>query len=311
LNFARPIWTLSFRLSLAANGSLDEDERVKGCKSDSNDRLSIAIFGDDLRRCRRNRKRSFMNRNFQKVFFVFVLSLLVFAGNSFALQLKGEREFVGAINNTIRIRMKLAQSGNAIRGTYLYERVGKDIQLNGTISGQQITLKETDASGNQTGSFKGRFVTADLIEGTWSNADGTKTFPFRVAASVEPASTSTSANDGIGGEYVRVDAKGRIEKVSGASINVRLLKDGTVEIAGDATLVVDAKRGNVRTGNVEGTYKLSGNKLFVKGEGQYDCALTITFGKGSLEVTDDNGQCGGLAVSFDGSYKRIGAAKFQ
>lgn len=250
-----------------------------------------------------------MNRIFQKS--VFILSLFALVSSVSAAPLQGEREFTGTINNTIRIRMHLAQSGNTIGGTYLYEKVGKDIHLNGSLSGQQITMKETDAKGNHTGTFKGRFVTSEVIEGTWSNADGSKTFPFRVSTSAVASPSATSSSDGISGEYARVDAKGRIEKVSGASINVKLLADGAVEIQGEAVLVVNAKTDNVRTGNVDGTYKLSGNKLVVKGEGEYDCALTITFGKGALTVTDDNGNCGGLAVSFNGDYKRIGAPKFQ
>lgn len=249
-----------------------------------------------------------MNCRFQKS--VFIL-LFAFVTTVSAVPLQGEREFTGVINNTLRIRMKLTQSGDQIGGTYLYEKVGKDIQLNGTLNGQQITMKETDANGNHTGTFKGRFVGSDIIEGTWSNAAGTKTFSFRVRATVGASLPTASSSDHITGEYARLDAKGRIEKVSGASINIRLLTDGFVEIEGEAFLVVDAKRGNVRTGNVEGKYNLRGNKLIVKGEGQYDCSLTVTFGKGTLEVTDDNNQCGGLGVNFDGSYKRIGPPKFQ
>jgi len=251
-----------------------------------------------------------MNGCLQK--FILLLLLLAFVVLVSAAAVQSEREFSGTINNTIRIRLKITQSGNAIRGTYLYEKVGKDIQLNGSVNGQQqVTIKETDANGNQTGIFKGRFIGSDVLEGTWSNADGTKTFPFRVSTGSAASLPAASSNDGITGEYVRLDAKGRIEKESGAGINVRLLKDGSAEIQGEAVLVVDAKRGNVRTGNVEGTYKLNGNKLLVKGEGEYDCSLTITFGKGTLEVTGDNNQCGGLGVNFDGSYKRVGAPKFQ
>ena len=249
-----------------------------------------------------------MKRLRQRWLLIPMLSVMLLSINTFA---QTEREFTGTINNTIRIRMRITQSGNTIRGTYLYEKIGKDIQLNGTISGQQLTLQESDASGNQTGVFKGRFVTADTIEGIWSSADGTKSFPFRVSLSATARLPATSAMDGINGQYARVDARGRIEKDSGAGINVRTLAGGTVEIQGEATLVIDAKRGNVRTGNVEGKYKLNGNKLMVKGEGQYDCGLTITFGKGTLAVTDDNGNCGGLGVSFDGDYKRIGAPKFH
>jgi hypothetical protein len=250
-----------------------------------------------------------MNGGFQKsVFIVWLLATVISVS---AVPLQGEREFTGAINNTIRIRMKLAQRGDQIRGSYLYEKVGKDIQLNGAVNGQQISMKEADANGNHTGTFKGRFVTADVIEGVWSNAEGTRTFPFRVSASTGSGAPATSSTDAFTGEYARLDAKGRIDKVSGASLNIRLLKDGVVEMEGEAFLVVDAKRGNVRTGNVEGRYSLRGNKFIVKGESQYDCSLTVTFGKGRLEVTDDNNQCGGLGVNFDGSYKRIGPPKFQ
>jgi hypothetical protein len=250
-----------------------------------------------------------MNRTFQKL--VFMVLLLAIVPSVSAVPRQGEREYVGAMNNSIRIRMKLAQNGRQINGSYIYEKVGKPLQLRGTVSGQQITLTETDANGNHTGTFKGRFVTADLIEGSWTNPEGTKTMPFNVKAITGGPAHSPSSSDILSGEYARVDAKGRIEKNSGASINVNLHKDGSAEIQGDASLVIDAKRGNVRTGTVEGKYNLRGNKLLVKGASAYDCSLLITFGKGTLTVTDDNGNCGGLGVSFNGDYKRIGSPKFE
>jgi hypothetical protein len=244
----------------------------------------------------------------QRWIYLSLLSVMALSSITFA---QNEREYIGAINKTILIRMKISRSGDVIRGTYRYEKIGKDLQLNGRVEGQKITLYETDAKGNRTGMFVGRLEGPDSIEGTWSNADGTRSLPFAVIASRTTRPTATPASDDIGGEYARVDAKGRLEKESGATINVRTLANGLVEIAGEATLVIDAKRGNVRTGNVEGKYKLNGNKLSVKGAGEYDCAMTLTFGKGRLAVTGDNGNCGGLSVSFDGDYKRIGAAKFQ
>jgi hypothetical protein len=244
---------------------------------------------------------------YRSVVILFLLSFVASVG----VASQEERQFSGAINGTIRIRMKLTQTGNTLRGTYLYEKVGKDIQLNGSLNGQQFILKETDAEGNHTGTFKGRFSGSNQIEGTWSSADGIRNFPFRLSAAAAAALPAASSGDGFSGEYARLDARGRIDKVSGATLNVRLLKDGSVEIQGDAFLVVDAKRGNVRTGNVEGTYRLKGNRLTVKGEGQYDCSLSISFGKERLEISDDNNQCGGLGVNFDGTYKRLGPPKLQ
>ena len=54
---------------------------------------------------------------------------------------------------------------------------------------------------------------------------------------------------------------------------------------------------------------INGNQLNLEGDG--GCQIKIVFGKGSLEVTEYNGQCGGLGVSFIGTYKRAGAPKCQ
>ena len=231
---------------------------------------------------------------------------------AFAGQAQGEREYVGAMGNSLRIRMTLNIEGRSVQGHYVYEAVGKPLALAGTVSGKQITLRETDADGNHTGTFKGQFVTATLIEGNWSNPAGTKTLPFSVKAIAGSSASppASAASDGVSGQYQRVDASGRIQKVSGSTLNVQL-QGRSVKVQGQAFLVINAQTGNVRTGHVEGTFKLSGTVVRVKGDDDYSCAMTLTFGKGTLDVTGDNGQCGGLAVSFTGSYRRVGPAKFD
>jgi hypothetical protein len=241
-----------------------------------------------------------------------LLALIAFVlptGNVVALQIKEEREFSGAINRSIRIKMTLSQKGNSLSGSYYYEKVGKPITLSGSINGQQFTLKEYNESGNNTGTFSGRFVTPDTIEGSWSNADASKTYPFSLKAGGVTTRPQTSTPGSVDGKYERLDAKGRIEKDSGAELNVETQPDGMIRVEGDATLVINAKTGNVRTGEISASAKLNGNHLNLEGDG--GCQIKIVFGKGSLEVTEDNGQCGGLGVSFIGSYKRTGAPKFQ
>jgi hypothetical protein len=256
-----------------------------------------------------------MNRIFQNSFLSLLVLAVIFSTDASPQQV--EREFAGTINKTIRIKMQLCkmrfqQSENEICGSYFYEKVGKEIVLNGTLNGQQITLREYDKNGKQTGTFKGRFVSADVIEGIWTNADGTKSYPFSVSATGSIVSTAPSSTSGIDGKYERVDAKGRLEKESGAQINVKMLANGMTQIEGEAVLVVDARRGNVRTGTVGGTFQLTGNKLLIKeGDDEYSCKMTIVFSAGKLEVTEDNGHCGGLGVSFIGDYKKTGTAKFQ
>ena len=241
-----------------------------------------------------------------------LLTVLALAGNFFASphQLKREREFAGTINKTIKIRMRLSQNGNEIRGTYVYEKVGKELQLSGSVSGERVTLKESDQYGNQTGIFKGRFVNADLIEGTWTNADGTRTFFFSVRAGTGEPRTPASPS-GIGGQYKRLNARGKLDYHS-AEIDVQLLEDGGVRVQGDATWVGNAKTGNVNVGQIDGTFTLQGNKVIYKdADGEDACRFTITFGRDFLTVTEDNGKCGGLNVSFDGKYKKFGPPKFE
>lgn len=241
---------------------------------------------------------------------VLLLSVLLLASNASASprQLEGQREFAGTINRTIRIRMKLSQAGNQIHGAYVYEKVGKELQLSGSVSGQQVTLKETDQNGDPTGIFKGRFVSADLIEGTWSNADGTKAFPFSVRATRAQAPPSS---DSISGQYKRLNARGKLD-YHGAEINVKLGGDGRIRVQGDATWVGNRDTGNVNVGQIDGAFALKDKKVIYKaGDGEYDCRLTITFDGGFLTVTQDNGKCGGINVSFNGKYKRFGPPRFE
>jgi hypothetical protein len=243
---------------------------------------------------------------------VAALLVVLSVTGAFAGQVQGEREYVGAMGNSLRIRMTLNIEGRSVQGSYVYEAVGKPLALTGTISGKQITLRETDEDGKHTGTFKGQFVTATLIEGNWSNPAGTKTLPFSVKAIAGSSATSpaSAASDGVSGQYQRVDATGRIQKVSGSTLNVQL-QGASVKVQGQAFLVINAQTGNVRTGEVAGTFRLSGHVVRVKGDDDYSCAMTLTFGKGTLDVSGDNGQCGGLSVSFNGSYRRVGPAKFD
>ena len=241
-----------------------------------------------------------------------LLGVLALAANSFASphQLQREREFAGTINKTIKIRMKLSQDGNEIRGVYYYEKVGKELQLNGSVTGEQVTLKESDQNGNQTGIFKGHFVNPDLIEGTWTNTDGTKTFSFSVSASSGEPRTLQSPSS-VEGQYKRLNARGKVDYHS-AEIDIQLLKDGRVRVQGDATWVGNPDTGNVNTGQIDGTFALQGNKVIYKDDGgEYACRFTMTFVKDLLIVTEDNGNCGGLNVSFDGKYKKFGPPKFE
>jgi len=92
--------------------------------------------------------------------------------------------------NNLRIEMALVRDGDRLTGTYFYPRVGKNINLAGTIDKDgNVELKETDESGKDTGVFKGKWKPAtdspdpglNQIEGKWSKPDGSKETAFRVS----------------------------------------------------------------------------------------------------------------------------------
>jgi hypothetical protein len=95
----------------------------------------------------------------------------------------------GTIANNLSIEMILTRDGDRLTGTYFYPKVGKNINLGGTIDKDgNVDLKESDESGKDTGIFKGKWKSAvgspdpslNEIEGKWSKPDGSKETSFQV-----------------------------------------------------------------------------------------------------------------------------------
>jgi Protein of unknown function (DUF3298)/Deacetylase PdaC len=93
--------------------------------------------------------------------------------------------FRGWIAN-LSIEMTLVRDAGNVTGTYFYPRVGKNIDLKGSIdSGGKIELRESDETGKDTGLFKGQWKSNEMglakIEGKWSRPDGSKETEFELA----------------------------------------------------------------------------------------------------------------------------------
>lgn len=94
-----------------------------------------------------------------------------------------------------------------------------------------------------------------------------------------------------------------------ATIHVFEFQKKRARVVGTAIWVGNASIGNVNVGEIDGLFPLDGNKLRYNESEEDSCHLTITFAKNALVVTEDNSHCGGLNVSFNGEYKRIGTRK--
>jgi len=134
---------------------------------------------------------------------------------------------------TLRIEMALVRDGERLNGNYFYPKVGKNINLNGTIDKiGKVELKESDENGKDTGVFKGQWKPAtdspdpnlNEIEGKWSKPDGTKETPFQVfqqpiefsgPVRVNPKGireTNKQAHYTIDAEYPQIEGDARFEQ---------------------------------------------------------------------------------------------------
>ncbi len=204
----------------------------------------------------------------------------------------------------IPITMTLQAKGTVFIGTYQYVKVGKDLEVQGMASGKDsIILKEFDEKERQTGLFKGRYVgkgmPADSIVGVWSRPDGSKPLPFSLGAVGMLAPPTTV--DFYSGRYKR---SGK----NSAEINVRQLSDGTLKIEGEAYWT--GNNDNVHTGDISGIVSVK-NFQAVYSDKNAPCKLTLTFSsnekikKAMLNISGDEGNCGGMNVTFNGTYQRI------
>jgi hypothetical protein len=91
--------------------------------------------------------------------------------------------FKGSIGSALGLQMKLVREGEKLTGSYFYQKVGKKIELRGTIDKDgNATLEEFDANGKQTGVFKGVWKQdengAIVIAGSWTKPNGDKKAAF-------------------------------------------------------------------------------------------------------------------------------------
>jgi hypothetical protein len=91
--------------------------------------------------------------------------------------------FRGSIGSALGLQMKLIREGQKLIGSYYYQKIGKKIDLRGTIDqANNVTLEEFDDKGKPTGVFKGLWnIDEDgliAIAGNWTRPDGGKKAVF-------------------------------------------------------------------------------------------------------------------------------------
>lgn len=113
--------------------------------------------------------------------------------------------FTGTINSKLNVVFHLENQGGELSGFYFYATKGIDIQLTGTITGQQLEIYELDHSNNKTAKISGELKNS-IFTGTWQSLSTNKIFPISLKetdAKVEPIPSNiegtfkTLVNDSI------------------------------------------------------------------------------------------------------------------
>jgi len=91
-----------------------------------------------------------------------------------------EQTYLGALGSRLHIRVRLKKSRGTLSGVYRYTRSREDLHLDGTVTepGGMFELRESNALGVKTGTFKGVLLDVATAYGRWSSPDGTRTLPF-------------------------------------------------------------------------------------------------------------------------------------
>ncbi len=196
----------------------------------------------------------------------------------------------------LALTMTLTKEGTQLSGSYRYVSQGADIMLVGIVGdGGNAVIEEFAEKSKRTGIFNGT-LSASGFEGTWSSPDGKKRLPVSLKTANE-SSKKLSAQD-VAGTYKRAS------KTTPAEITIKALPDGSVAVKGEALWI--GSKDNVHTGTLDGNFALQG-AIIIYSDKDSQCKLTLEFKGETLVVTGDgaNGSCGGMNVTFDGTYKRV------
>jgi hypothetical protein len=212
-------------------------------------------------------------------------------------------ELFGTISKDLHISMNLAFQNDGLSGSYAYVTHEKSIPLSGTCVGGSLTIRESGSSGKPAAFFQGGFTKPQTVEGTWSTPDGRKSLPFQLQALLP--------TDRVSGKYRMGNLLDKKSK-TGAELNILMLDGGRVRVRGEALWIGNPQTGSVHTGEVDGTAKLEGDTAYyIESSSDPDsCRFTIRFSDRVIAVTDDNMQCGGMNVTFEGIYQRVGPPTF-
>jgi hypothetical protein len=108
--------------------------------------------------------------------------------------------FVGNIDGSLNIHMRLDVDGQRVVGSYYYDDIKTEIPLRGWIDGYQIRISEYDEQGKERAEFRGAIVAPGRFDGIWRRTESWRGSLYPVyliaegnaAGEVRPTATAES-----------------------------------------------------------------------------------------------------------------------
>lgn len=110
---------------------------------------------------------------------------------------------------------------------------------------------------------------------------------------------TTLSNTQFAGEYERQPKNDK----NPANFTIKSLGKNTISFEGTALWINDASIGAVNIGEVSITIEVTSKQFTYKDDN--GCQLLVTLAKNAFDISGDEGNCGGMKVSFNGHYQKV------
>lgn len=203
------------------------------------------------------------------------------------------RTYFGIVGNK-NVTAVLKNTAGIIEGSYHYAENRNTFELSGSLEGDVVSLGEFSANSNTTDSPSAEFrlnvgTAGELVGNRISKIDN-KTNSVRL---YETDNTLTEQQQ-YGGHY-------ELAEYPEQYIDVLFLSPQTVKLQAHAQWQ-GLEPQNIHFGDVTSILPWTKNSLVYRNEVD-GCELNLNFDNAAVKGTD-NGECGGVNVRFNGTYKR-------
>lgn len=208
--------------------------------------------------------------------------------------------YSGKINDKYPFHMKITSNNGTVTGNYFYDKVGKDIELKGSISiDSVVTLNEFDKKGNQTGLWKGKLINLNKIEGDWSKPSGSSSQKFSLLKTSE--TYKSVKRDIYDSKFSRYSGSYNSPFNDGGISFGKLVIKYTNN--GEINFNIRTAHQSGCTGELKGTAKI--NEIGIASYSGLGCEnVTFKFTKDQVSIKEKDCNQHGMRCYFSGIYKK-------